>query len=158
MRDVLLRPEEVSIRPAADAVKAPDELAALGLDCAPRRPKSLAIRAKVDYERAFTRRTKHYNQADASAKCAKNSGHYRVPAVSQKFLPKPPTMRAATKPLWRPLSLGAARLVSQKRASLPDVVILSCTAPLARWASNICAKHFFHMSGDFHIVFSSCHS
>jgi hypothetical protein len=30
----------------SSAVKAQDELAALGLDCAPRRPNTLAIRAK----------------------------------------------------------------------------------------------------------------
>jgi hypothetical protein len=35
------------------AVKAPDELATLGLDRRPRRPKSLAIRAKEDYEELF---------------------------------------------------------------------------------------------------------
>jgi hypothetical protein len=72
MSDVLLRPEEVSIRPAATAVKAPDELAALGLDWGPCRPKSLAIRAKEDCKRAFTRRTEHYNRADASANVRKS--------------------------------------------------------------------------------------
>ena len=46
MNLVLLRPEEFRYGPAAAAVKAPDELAALGLDCGPRRPRSLAIRAK----------------------------------------------------------------------------------------------------------------
>jgi hypothetical protein len=30
-----------------------NELAALGLDCGPRRPKSLVIRAKGNYEQAF---------------------------------------------------------------------------------------------------------
>ena len=71
MSDVLLRPEQVSIRPAVAAVKAPDELAALGLDGGPRRPKFPAIRAKEDYERAFTRRIEHYNRAYASANVRK---------------------------------------------------------------------------------------
>ena len=76
------------------AVKAPDELATLGLDCRPRRLKSLALRAKEDYEDlSRSRRTENYNQNHASAnvrksldttlqpepclsKCAKKSEHY----------------------------------------------------------------------------------
>lgn len=45
---VLLRPEEFQYSRLCAAVKAQDELATLGLDCGPRRPKSLVIRAKED--------------------------------------------------------------------------------------------------------------
>jgi len=69
------------------AVKAPDELAALGLDCGPRRPKSLVIRAKEDCEGAFTPRTEHYNQAEASTNDRGRDTGYPVPPAQIRACP-----------------------------------------------------------------------
>ena len=49
----------------------------------------LAIRAKEDYERAFTRKTEHYNQADASANVRKS--------VDTTYLGKPSRIEEAIK-------------------------------------------------------------
>jgi len=58
------------------AVKAPDELSALGLDCDPRRPKFLVIRAKEDYERLFTTEDRALQPGRRFGKSAKKCGHY----------------------------------------------------------------------------------
>ena len=71
MSDVLLRPEEFRygrLRPPS-RLSMNSLRSALTAVLAGQNP--LATRAKEDYERAFTQRTEHYNQADASAKCEK---------------------------------------------------------------------------------------
>ena len=72
MSDVLLRPEEFRygrLRPPS-RLSMNSLRSALTAVLAGQNP--LAIRAKEDYERAFTRRTEHYNQTDASANVRKN--------------------------------------------------------------------------------------
>lgn len=72
MSDVLLRPEEFRygrLRPPS-RLSMNSLRSALTAVLAGQNP--LAIRAKEDYERAFTRRTQHYNQADASANVRKS--------------------------------------------------------------------------------------
>ena len=72
MSDVLLRPEEFRygrLRPPS-RLSMNSLRSALTAVLAGQNP--LAIRAKEDYERAFTRKTEHYNQADASANVRKS--------------------------------------------------------------------------------------
>jgi len=89
MSDVLLRPEEFRygrLRPPS-RLSMNSLRSALTAVLAGQNP--LAIRAKEDYERAFTRKTEHYNQADASANVRKS--------VDTTYLGKPSRIEEAIK-------------------------------------------------------------
>ena len=77
---VLLRSEDLRYGRLRAAVKAPDELAALGLDYAPRRPRLLAIRAKEDYKRSFA--TTEDDISNQPQPLCQTQGHAR-PAMEQ---------------------------------------------------------------------------
>lgn len=86
MSDVLLRPEEFRygrLRPPS-RLSMNSLRSALTAVLAGQNP--LAIRAKEDYERAFTRKIKHYNQADASANVRKSVDTTSVEALPTWYL------------------------------------------------------------------------